>query len=87
MCVTQSQEGDLMSRLSFAVAEMDVDDRAYDNWLTTLILASERLDALEAAVTELRRACQTDDVHSEQVLEVLEKHGAISKLAHRTTAA
>jgi hypothetical protein len=82
MCVTQSQEGDLMSRLSFAVAEMDVDDRAYDNWLTTLILASERLDALE-----LRRACQTDDVHSEQVLEVLEKHGAISKLAHRTTAA
>ncbi len=76
-----------MSRVSFAVAEMDVDDRDYDNWLTTLIQASERLDALEAAVTELCRVCQTDDVHSDQVLEMLEKHGAISKMAPRSTAA
>jgi BMFP domain-containing protein YqiC len=72
--------------VSFAT-DLDVDDREYDNWLTTLIQASERLDALEAAVTELRQACQTDDVHSDQVLEMLEKHGAISKAAHAPNAA
>ena len=76
-----------MGCVSFAVAEMDVDDRDYDTWLTTLVRASERLDALEAAVTELSQACQTEDVHSDQVLEMLEKHGAISKGAHAPTAA
>ena len=76
-----------MGCVSFAVAEMDVDDRDYDNWLTTLIQASERLEALEATVTELRQACQTEDLHSEQVLEMLEKHGAISKATQTTTAA
>lgn len=72
---------------TFATAKTDVDDRDYDNWLVTLSQASERLDALEAAVNELSRACQTEDVHSEQVLQVLEKHGAISKAAHAITAA
>lgn len=76
-----------MGCVSFAVAEMDVDDRDYDSWLVTLIQASERLDALEAAVTELRQACQNEELHSEQVLEMLQKHGAISKDTHATTAA
>ncbi|HVQ99181.1 MAG TPA: hypothetical protein VMS16_10335 [Mycobacterium sp.] len=75
-----------MGCVSFAT-DLDVDDREYDNWLTTLIQASERLDALEAAVTELRQACQTEDVHSDQVLEMLEKHGARSKAAHAPNAA
>jgi intergrase/recombinase len=73
--------------VAFAVAEMDVDDRDYDSWLVTLIQASERLDALEAAVTELSQVCQSEDVRSEQVLEMLEKHGALSKGTHATTAA
>jgi hypothetical protein len=72
---------------TFAAAELDVDSRDYDNWLATLIQASERLDALESAVNELSQACQTEDIHSEQVLQLLEKHGAISKAAHATTAA
>lgn len=76
-----------MGCVSFAFAEMDVDDRDYDNWLTTLIQASERLDALEAAVTELSEVCQHGDVHSEQVLEMLEKYGALSKKAMRPTGA
>lgn len=76
-----------MSSVSFTVAELDVDDHDYDNWLVTLIQASERLDALETAVTELCRVCETEDVRSEQVLEMLEKHGAIAKAAHGTTAA
>jgi hypothetical protein len=73
--------------VSFAVAEMGVDDRDYDNWLATLIQASERLDALEAAVTELSQVCRHQDVHSEQVLEMLEKHGALSKNATQATTA
>lgn len=76
-----------MGCISFAVAEMGFYDSDYDNWLATLIAASERLDALETAVTELCQACQSEEVHSEQVLEVLEKHGAISKATHATTAA
>jgi intergrase/recombinase len=77
-----------MGCVSFAVAEMDVDDRDYDNWLATLIEASERLDALEAAISELSRVCRHEDVHSEQVLEMLAKHGALSKKAtHTATAA
>ncbi len=76
-----------MGSVSFAVAGMNVNDREYDNWLATLIQASERLDALEAAVNELSQACQTEDIHSEQVLQMLEKHGAISKAAQATTAA
>jgi hypothetical protein len=43
---------------------------------------------LQTAVTELCRRCQGEDVNSEQVLELLETHGAITKTAHaRSTAA
>ena len=62
-------------------ADMGCDDQDYDNWLTTLTGASTRLDVLEIAVTELVRLCASQDVHSDQVLAVLEKHGALSKAA------
>jgi len=60
-------------------AEMGRDDRDYDKWLTTLTEASARLDVLQTAVTELCRLCASQEVHSDQVLDVLERHGAISK--------
>ena len=63
-------------------ADMGFDDRDYENWLITLTEASASLDALQTAVTELCRLCASQDVHSEQVLEVLERHGAISQAAH-----
>ena len=68
-----------MGMASFA--DMGYDDRDYDNWLTTLTEASARLDVLQTAVTELCRLCASQDVHSDQVLDVLERHGAISKAA------
>jgi hypothetical protein len=68
-----------MGRASFV--DMGCDDRHYDNWLTTLAEASARLDVLQTAVTELCRLCASQDVHSDQVLDVLERHGAISKAA------
>ena len=68
-----------MGTASFA--DMGYDDRDYDNWLTTLTEASARLDVLQTAVTERCRVCASQDVHSDQVLEVLEKHGAITKAA------
>jgi hypothetical protein len=60
-------------------AEMGRDDRDYDKWLTTLTEASARLDVLQTAVTELCRLCASREVHSDQVLDVLERHDAISK--------
>ena len=68
-----------MGMASFA--DMGCDDRDYDNWLTTLTEASARLDVLQKAVTELCRLCASQDVHSDQVLDVLERHGAISEAA------
>ncbi|MGO8963406.1 MAG: hypothetical protein ACLQGN_06945 [Mycobacterium sp.] len=63
---------------SFAVAEIGTDERDYDNWLATLTQASVRLDVLQTVVTELRRLCEKEDiVQSRQVMEVLEKHGAV----------
>ena len=71
-----------MGMTSFAVAEMGPDERDYDNWLTTLTQASARLDRLQTVVTELCQLCEKDDVvQSRQVLEVLEKHGALTKPA------
>jgi Zn-dependent oligopeptidase len=69
-----------MSMNSFAVAEIaTTDERDYDNWLATLTQATERLDELQSVVTELRHLCELDDVvQSQQVMAVLEKHGAIS---------
>ena len=68
-----------MSMTSFAVAEIGTDERDYDNWLATLTQASVRLDVLQTVVTELRRLCEPEDiVQSRQLMEVLEKHGAVS---------
>ena len=67
-----------VSMTSFAVAEIGYDERNYDNWLVTLVQASERLDVLQTVVNELRRLCDREDVvQSRQVMEVLERHGAI----------
>ncbi|HEY6856879.1 MAG TPA: hypothetical protein VI194_11805 [Mycobacterium sp.] len=64
---------------SFAVAEIGCDERDYDNWLATLTQASARLDVLQTVVTELHRLCEREDiVQSRQVMEVLERHGAIT---------
>jgi hypothetical protein len=68
-----------MSMTSFAVAEIGCDERDYDNWLATLTQASARLDVLQTVVTELHRLCEREDiVQSRQVMEVLERHGAIT---------
>jgi hypothetical protein len=61
------------------VAEIGYDDRDYDTWLATLSQASARLDVLQTVVNELRRLCEREDVvQSSQVIEVLQRHGAIS---------
>lgn len=47
--------------------------------MCTLAEASGRFDELEKTVIELRQLCESsesDGVHSEQILEVLERHGA-----------
>lgn len=71
-----------MGMTSFAVAEFGTDGRDYDNWLTTLTQASARLDVLQTVVTELCQLCEKEDViQSQQLLEVLERHGAITNAA------
>lgn len=68
-----------MGMTSLAVAEMRLDDLNYDNWLATLTQASARLDVLQTVVIELCELCEKEDVvQSQQVLEVLERHGAIT---------
>jgi hypothetical protein len=68
-----------MSMTSFPVVEIGYDERDYDNWLVTLTEASERLDVLQTVVDELRHLCEHEDVvDSREVIEVLEKHGAIA---------
>ena len=54
-------------------------DRDYDNWMQALTEASTRLDVLQTAVIELRHVCESEDVNSEQVLELLASHGAITR--------
>lgn len=76
-----------MGMISFGMAEMACDEREYAGWLTSLGEASARLDVLETAVAELRRLCEQEHVSSEQVLELLEKHGAIAKVARRHSRA
>jgi hypothetical protein len=72
-----------MGMRSFAVTGLDSDEHDYDNWLDTLTQASVRLDVLQTVVTELCQLCEKEDVvESQQVLEVLERRGAISKSAH-----
>jgi hypothetical protein len=71
-----------MGMTSLVVAEIDRDDSEYDQLLTTLTQVSTRLDVLQTAVSELCRLCEKDEVHGEQVLELLERHGALNKDAH-----
>jgi hypothetical protein len=67
-----------MSIPSFSVAEIAHDERDYDNWLATLTQASERLDVLQTVVNELGQLCEhTEVVQSREVIEVLERHGAV----------
>jgi hypothetical protein len=67
-----------MSITSFSVAEIAHDERDYDNWLATLTQASARLDVLQTVVNELRQLCEHEAVvQSREVIDVLEKHGAI----------
>ena len=67
-----------MSSTSFSVAEIAHDERDYDNWLATLTQASARLDVLQTVVNELRELCEHEAVvRSREVIDVLEKHGAI----------
>ena len=69
------------------VTETKCDEHDYDGWLTTLAQASERLDTLETAVAEVCRLCRSGETCSEQILEVLEKYGAISSAARAAFAA
>ena len=48
--------------------------RAYDRWLTVFSEASARLDALETAVTDIRRLLRhNENVDTELILTVLAK--------------
>jgi hypothetical protein len=48
----------------------------YDSWLTAFTEASARLDALEAALMEVRQLLRyTERLHSEEIVKVLEQHG------------
>jgi len=52
------------------------DYRDYDRWLNAVAEASKRLDALQAAVTDIRRLLrQSEGVRSAEILEILERHG------------
>ena len=53
-----------------------VADSEQDAWILTLAEAGTRFGNLQRAVFELRHLCESEDVRSEQVLEVLERHGA-----------
>jgi hypothetical protein len=65
---------DESNMVSFRRARCEHSD--YDKWLNLLTEMSVRLDVLQTAVTELRRRCESEHMHSEHVLEVLNKHGA-----------
>jgi hypothetical protein len=68
-----------MSLAHFPVAEIGYDERDYDTWLAELTQASERLDTLQTVVNELRQLCsRTESVDSSQILEVLQKHHAVT---------
>jgi len=54
-------------------------DREYDVLIDTLAETSDRFWELQKAISELRdlcESCESEDVHCEEVLEVLERHGA-----------
>jgi len=48
----------------------------YESWLTAFTEASARLDALEAALIEVRQLLRySERLHSEEIVKVLEQHG------------
>ena len=48
----------------------------YDSWLTAFTEASARLDALEAALVEVRQLLRySERLYSEEIVKVLEQHG------------
>jgi hypothetical protein len=48
----------------------------YDGWLTAFTEASARLDALEAALLEVRQLLgYSERLYSEDIVKVLEQHG------------
>jgi hypothetical protein len=73
--------------ISFGMAEMGCGDREYSDWVTGLTEASARLDVLETVVAELCRLCELKDVHSEDVLKLLERRGALPKVTRRQSHA
>jgi hypothetical protein len=56
-------------------AESEIDDHDYDRWLDTLTEASTRLDALEAAVAEVRDLCARGAVSRDRILETFGRLG------------
>jgi hypothetical protein len=54
-------------------AESEIDDHDYDRWIDTLSGASDRLDVLQTAVTEVRHLCESRSPSSEQILKVLDR--------------
>ena len=50
--------------------------RDYDRWLNTFTEASARLEALQAAVTDLRHLLRhSEGVRGAEILQALERHG------------
>ena len=62
-------------RGSIEFAESEIDDRDYDRWLGTITQATARLDALEAAVTDVRCLCENEGASTDQILKVLDRMG------------
>ncbi len=62
-------------RGSIDLAESEIDDRDYDRWLVTITEATARLDALEAAVTDVRCLCENEGASTDQILKVLDRMG------------
>jgi hypothetical protein len=62
-------------RGSIDFAESEIDDRDYDRWLETITEATSRLDALQAAVTDVRYLCENDGASADQILKVLDRLG------------
>ena len=58
---------------SIDFSEFEIDDRDYNRWLGTLTEASTRLDVLQAAVTEVRYLCESENASTNQVLKVLDR--------------
>ena len=62
-------------RGSIDFAESEIDDRDYDRWIVKITEATARLDALEAAVTDVRCLCENEGASTDQILKVLDRMG------------